>query len=118
MGLIDWCKKKGICNHCYQDKVNAEINFMKKAQGLSLDVVVISALVLLVLIVLSVIFVGRMANYPVQCEQRLFFDLEKVAKHYHWTNGSEIYMDLEYCEEFGLCEWKCVNDEWIVKNND
>jgi hypothetical protein len=35
---------------------------MKKAQGLSLTTVVIAALALLVLIILSVIFVGRMAN--------------------------------------------------------
>ncbi len=35
----------------------------KKAQGLSLTTVVVAALVLLVLVILSVIFVGRMSGY-------------------------------------------------------
>lgn len=46
---------------------------MKKSQGLSLSTVVIAALALLVLIILSVIFVGRMANVSDKsknCEQR------------------------------------------------
>lgn len=45
---------------------------MKKSQGLSLTTVVIAALALLVLIILSVIFVGRMARVNEKskdCEQ-------------------------------------------------
>lgn len=38
------------------------MRYSKKAQGLSLSTVVIAALSLLVLVILSVIFVGRMGN--------------------------------------------------------
>jgi len=36
---------------------------MKKAQGLSLEVIVVAALVLIVLVVLIIIFSGKMGNF-------------------------------------------------------
>ena len=36
---------------------------MKKAQGISVNVIIIAAIALLVLVVLSVIFIGRMGNW-------------------------------------------------------
>jgi len=46
---------------------------MKKAEGLSLTTIVIAALALLVLVILSVIFVGRIGKWnerSIDCEQR------------------------------------------------
>ena len=36
---------------------------MKKAQGISLNVIIVAAIALLVLVILSVIFMGRMASF-------------------------------------------------------
>lgn len=41
----------------------------KKAQGLSLNVIIIAAIALIVLVILSVIFIGRSANEEVDVEE-------------------------------------------------
>ena len=46
---------------------------MKKAQGISLNVIIIAAIALLVLVILSVIFMGRMGTFGTQtndCENK------------------------------------------------
>ena len=46
---------------------------MKKAQGISMNVIIIAAIALLVLVVLSVIFLGRSADWGIQtadCENK------------------------------------------------
>lgn len=46
---------------------------MRKAQGISMNVIIIAALALLVLVVLSIIFVGRMGTWSGQvsdCENK------------------------------------------------
>lgn len=45
----------------------------KKAQGISMNVIIIAAIALLVLVILSVIFIGRMGSFGEQtgaCEQQ------------------------------------------------
>ncbi|NQV09302.1 hypothetical protein HQ529_05620 [Candidatus Woesearchaeota archaeon] len=46
---------------------------MKKAQGISLNVIIIAAIALLVLVILSVIFMGRMGTFGTEsaaCENK------------------------------------------------
>ena len=40
-----------------------EVHSMKKAQGISLNVIVIAAIALIVLVILSVIFIGRLGTF-------------------------------------------------------
>lgn len=45
------------------------MNVLKKAQGLSMTTIVIAALSLLVLVVLTLIFTGRMGNFSIGVEE-------------------------------------------------
>jgi len=76
---------------------------MKKAQGISINVIIIAAIALLVLVVLSVIFMGRLGGFGagvVDCENKG----GNCAGSCPVTVGDVTY-DLEYDD------WQCDGDD-------
>lgn len=64
---------------------------MKKAQGISVNVIIIAAIALLVLVILSVVYIGRMGEWGIQtknCETQGGKCSEKCG---HVDYGTENY---------------------------
>ena len=51
----------------------------KKAQGLSLNVIIIAVLALLVLVILAVIFTGKLGTYKPQSDEEQFNEEEDIC---------------------------------------
>lgn len=66
---------------------------MRKAQGMSMNVIVVAALALLILVILAVIFIGRVAKVQAPDTQQVCLD--KCADIYHTGNraATEIGQD-------------------------
>ena len=67
----------------------------RKAQGLSMNVIIIAAIALLVLVILAIIFIGRMgktASTVDQCQGECVYgssnsDCQKLGSYYKKTGG-------------------------------
>ena len=77
---------------------------MKKAQGISMNVIIIAALALLVLVVLSVVFIGKTGKWGT--------DIGKCE-----VNGGACVADLAACkEQYG--EQSALNPAWVCDDGE
>ena len=76
---------------------------MKKAQGISVNVIIIAAIALLVLVILSVVYIGRMGDWGAQTA-----DCENKGGRCAEECGSEDYGTDDYPTPY--LAWVCSNE--------
>ena len=77
---------------------------MKKAQGLSITVIIVAVIALLVLVILALIFTGGIGDWGLKVS-----DCENKGGKCALECGSETYETLDYPTH--LSDWECPLDE-------
>jgi len=84
---------------------------MKKAQGISINVIIIAAIALLVLVVLSVIFIGRMGDWGSKTNDCLANG--GLCRASGQTCGQTSTTVVDYKTAYPI--WSCKDDTATVK---
>ncbi len=74
---------------------------MKKAQGLSMNVIIIAALALIVLVILAVVFMGRMGVWGIETNTTNITEEKDLTFYWGYHNETEkkLYAPIFVCNE-------------------